>query len=205
MSDYDVEQRKKLIFNKLLCGLDRGAALEVGCGTGRISETLIRHASHLTVTDLSGVLAEKVAGRLGCQGRQADACSLPFDSETFDLVVSSECIEHTPDPRLALTEMARVLRKGGWMVVTTPNKLWYPVLWISEKTGLRRFSGVENWIWPGTAKFLEEKGVTIRKMGGCHLFPWQIPLAKQVLPLFDRADRFLYPLMINFGFSAQKR
>ncbi len=204
MSDYDVDRRKNLIFKKLMCGIEGGNALEVGCGTGRISESLKPCVSQLTVTDISEALAEKVAKRLGCVGRQADACSLPFESGTFDLVVSSECIEHTPDPRLALSEMARVLRKGGHMIVTTPNKLWYPVLWLSEKTGLRSFSGVENWIWPWTVKFLEPQGVVVEKMGGCHLFPWQIPLAKQLLPHFDKVDGLLYPIMINFGFLGKK-
>jgi len=205
MSDYDVERRLALI-DRLLgptCTFKR--ALEVGCGTGRISRALHPRVSELTVTDISEVLARQVGEREGCTARKENACDLSFPDDSFDLVFSSECIEHTPDPVEALREMARVLAPGGTLIVTTPNRLWYPVLWLAEKIGARDFEGEENWISPRRARrVLQDAGLKVEKVSGCHLLPWQIPASKSVLPVFDRYGDTLYPVMINFAIVARK-
>jgi 2-polyprenyl-3-methyl-5-hydroxy-6-metoxy-1,4-benzoquinol methylase len=93
------------------------------------------------------------------------------------VVISSECIEHVPFPERALCEMVRVLKPGGLIVVTTPNKLWYPVLWLSMITRIRKFAGREIWLFPSeAARMLESEGIKNVELDGCHLFPWQIPL-----------------------------
>lgn len=51
---------------------------------------------------------------------QADLCDLPFGDGEFDLLLSSHVLEHLPDDRPALTELARVLRRGGRAVIMVP-------------------------------------------------------------------------------------
>lgn len=51
-----------------------------------------------------------------------DAKSLPFVSETFDFVAAFHSLEHVGDPHLALDEIRRVLRPGGWFYVGVPNR-----------------------------------------------------------------------------------
>jgi ubiquinone/menaquinone biosynthesis C-methylase UbiE len=123
---------------------------------------------------------------------------MPCADSAFDVVVSSECIEHTADPYEAIAEMYRVLRPGGMLILTTPNKLWYPVLLVARKLCLRKFSGPECWTWPHeTRRRLEALGFRNVVLSGCHLFPWQLPLARIVLPYLDRIGCILYPIMIN--------
>ena len=99
--------------------------------------------------------------------------------------------------------MARVLAPGGLLVATTPNRLWYPALLLARALSLRRFRGNEVWLFPATLRnALRARGLEILATSGCHLLPWQIPLAQRVLPLLDRAGRALYPLMINVGIAA---
>ena len=51
----------------------------------------------------------------------ADIQCIPFESESFDTVISCETIEHVMNPRLAVSELARVLKRGGRLFLTTPN------------------------------------------------------------------------------------
>ncbi len=206
MSPYDVKQRQRLIECLMRrCG-KLGTCLEVGCGTGAISRWLIDRVEALTVCDLSEKLSERVGKGVECEWRQADACDLPFGDGTFDAVVSSECIEHTPEPLVAIAEMARVLRPGGVLMLTTPNKLWYPSLVLARRLGVRRFAGNEVWLFPGAIKRqLERSRMEVLARRGCHLVPWQVPGARFVLPAIDRLGAGLYPLMINFGVAARKR
>jgi SAM-dependent methyltransferase len=207
MSDYDVERRQELIFGQLLAGasLAGRSVLEVGCGTGRFSSRIVALGGELTVLDIGPGLVKAVSQKLSCRGVVGDACKLPFPDESFDLVVSSECIEHTPDPLAAIREMCRVCRSGGTVCITTPNKLWYPVLWLSLKLRIRKFAGPERWIWPsGARNAMVEAGMGEMTTSGCHLWPFQLRFTRPLLTKLDRSGRRLYPLMINFGIVGRK-
>jgi ubiquinone/menaquinone biosynthesis C-methylase UbiE len=207
MSDYDVERRQVLVFEQLLGSrrLDGKEVLEVGCGTGRFSRTIAAIGARLTVLDIGPSLVKNVSERLGCKGVVADACKLPCPDEAFDAVISSECIEHTPDPLAAIREMCRVCKKGGTVCFTTPNRLWYPVLWLSVKLHIRKFAGPERWISPGAVrKVMREAGMEDLVVSGCHAWPFQLKFTRPLLRRLDRSGARLYPMMINFGISARK-
>lgn len=57
---------------------------------------------------------------------QAVGEELPFVANSFDLILSNEVIEHVKDDLIALSEMVRVIRPGGRIVIFCPNR-WYPV------------------------------------------------------------------------------
>jgi ubiquinone/menaquinone biosynthesis C-methylase UbiE len=104
--------------------LPAGAAvLDLGCSTGYLLEDLARArpAATLLGVDLIGAGLKKAheavpAARL----LQADACELPLGDRTMDAVVSANLLEHVPDDRRALNEMARVLRSGATAVIVVP-------------------------------------------------------------------------------------
>ncbi len=50
-----------------------------------------------------------------------DACDLPFEDESFDAVMCREVIEHVKDDCALVFEARRVLKTGGWFLITTPN------------------------------------------------------------------------------------
>lgn len=54
--------------------------------------------------------------------------SLPFDSESFDLITSNMVVEHLADPEQAFKEFYRVLRPGGNVIIHTPNAYGYPTI-----------------------------------------------------------------------------
>jgi len=53
-----------------------------------------------------------------------DATALPFESQSFDAVTMFDVLEHIPDHEKAVSEAVRVLRVGGFLLVSTPNENW---------------------------------------------------------------------------------
>jgi ubiquinone/menaquinone biosynthesis C-methylase UbiE len=97
-----------------------GDALEIGAGTGYFSLNLVQAGlvERATATDISpGMLAmlEENASRLGLevQTAAAEAETLPFADESFDLVFGHAVLHHIPDLARAFSELSRVLRPGG--------------------------------------------------------------------------------------------
>lgn len=204
MSDYDVERRAAVIAD-LLSPIRAASALEVGCGTGAITRTFRHRVTHLVVTDISERLASETAARNNAVGRAEDATNLSFDDDSFDLVVSSECIEHVPVPARAIGEMLRVLKPGGHLVLTTPNRLWFPVVLFAQRLQLRRFQGNETFLSTREVRAaVTAAGGEMLRHTGCHLLPWQLPGAKPILRVLDRYGDRLYPVMVNQAVSARK-
>lgn len=101
-----------------------GRALELGAGTGFFSLNLKLAGilDEVHVTDLSpGMVAAAQANaeRLGftVEGRVADAEALPYEDDSFDVVVGHAVIHHIPDVEATLREVVRVLRPGGRFVI----------------------------------------------------------------------------------------
>lgn len=99
--------------------------LDVGCGTGTMLTYLARFGDAQGV-DIDAEAIEYCHARGLTHVSQSAADSLPFDSETFDLVTALDVIEHIDDDIGVLREMRRVLKPGGRLLVTVPA---YRFLW----------------------------------------------------------------------------
>ena len=103
--------------------------LEIGGGNGLAARLLNQLGYHVISTDIS-LLFLKDAKKWNNEKLTyavCDALDLPFKTESFDVVCSSELIEHVPDAERALSEMARVVKKGGKIIIAGPN-LCSPIL-----------------------------------------------------------------------------
>jgi SAM-dependent methyltransferase len=101
--------------------LVQGEVLDVACGTGYGSRLLARAAS------VSGVdrAVEAVAlarNRVNGAFHVADVPPIPFADDCFDFVVSFETVEHIPEDEEFVREIRRVLRPGGYVLISTPNQ-----------------------------------------------------------------------------------
>ncbi len=113
--------RKLLGAAALTRGFD--LSLEVGAGTGYFSLNLLRAGivRQATCTDISPGMVRTLAAnaeRLGLDVRalRADAESLPFRDQSFDLVLGHAVLHHLPDLERAFSEFHRVLKPGGRIV-----------------------------------------------------------------------------------------
>jgi 2-polyprenyl-3-methyl-5-hydroxy-6-metoxy-1,4-benzoquinol methylase len=107
--------------------------LDIGCGRGGFASWLARHPAapvEVVGCDFSPVAVEKArrfAAESAVRNVRFDVADIQrldqFADDAFDTVFSCETIEHVPDPPLAVRQLARVLKPGGRLFLTTPNYL----------------------------------------------------------------------------------
>jgi 2-polyprenyl-6-hydroxyphenyl methylase/3-demethylubiquinone-9 3-methyltransferase len=208
LSDYDTRRRVEVLVDEFL-GAERlrgRRVLDVGCGLGFFSERAAALGARVVACDLGPGLVERTRRRVRCEAVVADALDLTatFEPESFDVVISSECIEHTPQPERAVLEMVRVLRPGGTLSLSTPNLLWAPVVHAATQLGLRPFDGHENFSgWARLRRHLRRQGMVVEREEGLHLFPFQFGL-HGLSRLLDRRCQWARHLMINICLRAVK-
>jgi len=155
--------------------------LEVGCGRGGFTVWLASQPARpksLVAADVSPVAVQKGRVFASSQGLHTiqwsvgDIQNLAHRAGSFDTIISCETVEHLHDPSRAVAELARVLRRGGRLFLTTPNYLGSMGLYrlYLRLTG-RRFTEVGQPInrftlWPRTLTWVIRAGLQITCIDG---------------------------------------
>lgn len=143
--------------------------LEVGCGRGHLLRVLQAADANAVGVDVNPqAIAQGVADGMSV----AEADALPFPDHHFDALVSVHTIEHLPDLHDALTEMVRVLRPGGRLLLIYPAE---PIL------GL--------WAVP-TATILYRNPLKAREVHCQKITPRRLRAWTDDLPVVHRQSRF---------------
>lgn len=182
--------------------------LDVGCGAGT-SFPVLSDFGQIFGVDKSEEAIKFCRNAGYFVLKKGEANSLPFTDEKFDLVASLDLLEHIKDDRGALSELFRVCRKGGWLVVTVPA---FPFLWGENDLAthhLRRYRKDE------LMKKIEEAGFKIKKLSyfNFYLFPifliWHIFGKMKVNNQPKSSLNFDFPLVLNkiflFLFSSEAK
>ena len=104
----------------ILAGLTFASVLDIGCGTGELLAHLTEWGQiQLAGLDIAPNMIAAAQAKLGPQVdlRVGDAESLPWEPTSFDLVLCTNSFHHYPDPNRSLTEMRRVLKRNGHLVL----------------------------------------------------------------------------------------
>ena len=121
---------RRILFSRIIEGLKlsrNAAVLDVGTSTG----TNLRMLRSLGFTQVTGLdqsadairyCAEKGLGHV----QLGDICELPFPDNFFDLVLATDIVEHVPADVLAMSEIRRVLKPDGHLLLTVPT---FRLLW----------------------------------------------------------------------------
>ena len=120
--DYAVIGTTLQITGELLCeavDLEAGErVLDVAAGNGNAALAAARRGGIVTASDYVGALLDRTEARAAAEGLtierwEADAEALPFEDDTFDVVLSTFGVMFTPQPIVAMAELLRVCRPGG--------------------------------------------------------------------------------------------
>ncbi len=200
MNEYDVGRRIEIVFEDFLARypIDGCRLLDAGCGTGRFSALAASMGAEVIALEIGRSLLSRVVMKCPAIPACGDVTRLPFHDDSFDVVLSSECIEHTPTPDRAVRELVRVLRPGGRLVITCPNRFWYWSCAVANALKLRPYEGLENWPgWFQLRRWIRSAGASILRSTGIHLFPFVIRQSQPLLRVLDRAGSALGPLYLN--------
>jgi len=104
--------------------------LDLGCGPGALAVPLAEQGRAVVAFDLAPAMVAEARRLVGpdnprCAFVVGDATALPFDDASFDAVVTTGVLEYVANLELALSEIVRVLRPGGYLVATAslPRRL----------------------------------------------------------------------------------
>lgn len=195
--------------------------LEIACGRGGFSRLLGSRGASVCGADFSAsavdIAKEKLLRNPSLADRvtylQADAQDMPFEENSFDIVISCETIEHVPDPNAAVREMYRVCKPGGMLYLTTPNYVNFMGLYLIyaavRHPHLKSSQPLdERFLFPQIRRFVARAGWKIvRTDGTVHQFPFiprRDPVQFPKLESNRAIRRFLSPFAYHYFLIARK-
>jgi SAM-dependent methyltransferase len=154
------------VIKRFIPGIPHLNILNTGVATGRTTEILAQYGQ-VTSIEPDTACCRFLREELHMEVTEASVTDMPFGAEKFDVVCVLDVLEHVPDDRLAVSEIHRVTRPNGWLVVTVPA---YPWLWSMHDEinhHQRRYTP------PAITTLLQENGYHIEYMSGFNfwLFP----------------------------------
>ena len=225
----NLDKRLRVILDALSSGHER--VLDAGCGAGEYVAALNARGVDTVGLEFS---SEKVGQWRALHPGddrviEGDIGAMPYPNNSFDLVIMNEVIEHVPNEKRALAEVARVLRSRGRLLILAPNRRYpFETHGVDTRAG-RRISPSRTlglpWLplrftlhlarpwarnyWPGElCKLVESEGFAVKR----HTYIWQTlenisgrqpTLVRRLAPvlrvLFTLAERV--PGLRSFGVS----
>jgi 2-polyprenyl-3-methyl-5-hydroxy-6-metoxy-1,4-benzoquinol methylase len=206
---HDVRRRLVMVFDECLAHtrLAGTRTLDAGSGYGAFSEAAVERGASVVSLDIGERLVARTIARSGSRGLVGDVCQLPVRDESFDVVISSEVLEHTDAPERVIMEFARIMRKDGLLVLTTPNRVWQGVVRAASRLRLRPFRGLENFVaWRHLEQWCSAAGLEVLLHLGFHPWPAQLGLSGAARVVEGRLARGgLARWMVNQAILARKR
>jgi ubiquinone/menaquinone biosynthesis C-methylase UbiE len=109
----------KILVSKIFKKGKRLNILNLGAGTGSDLDVL-NHYGNVYVIDIEKSAIIMINKKFVFEKKVADACKIPYEDGFFDIVVSFDVFEHIKNDKKAVSEVYRVLKKGGILIFTVP-------------------------------------------------------------------------------------
>jgi len=113
-----------------------GSALDIGCGNGKFMQAMNSLGWQFEGVEFNPVAVD-VCREAGLKVFHGDLQAAAYEDNSFDLITARHVIEHIPDPENFVREIALILKKGGRMVIQTPNskalgRRWFGINWYAN-------------------------------------------------------------------------
>jgi SAM-dependent methyltransferase len=157
------------------------SVLEVGMGEGEVCARIRARYPDARVIGID-LPDDELAGSWQCRGLHgafADISRLPFDDDSFDLVLAIEVLEHVPEPAAALAELGRVARRPADLVLSVPREPIWRIANMARGKYLRDLGNtpghIQHWSRRGFARMVGRHfdPVAVRSP-----FPWTMVAAR---------------------------
>lgn len=162
-----------------------GSLVDVGCGAGNLWPLVRDRFAHYTGVD--AVRYQGFPSDAVFIETDLDAGGIALPNQTFDVIAAIEVIEHLENPRALVRELVRLIKPGGWLVLTTPNQL--SLLSLLTLLVKQRFSAFQDVHYPthltalleiDLRRIAFESGLVDVTIGYSHfgrliLTPWHYP------------------------------
>jgi ubiquinone/menaquinone biosynthesis C-methylase UbiE len=183
--------------------------LEVGCGTGQLTERLAAFGFTLTAIDLGASMVEVASERVprGSVAFQAVAFEdLDAAPGSFDLIVSATAF-HWVDPEVRFRKAARLLRRGGWLAVAGCREVYdEPLGSALEELWLARSADDGAWVTrPADAAAISDSGLFEAPVHRVFTERAAYPAENLIGVENTRATSLSWPQDVRDGFNAELR
>ena len=195
------------------------AVLDLGCGGGVYSAAAARKGGkYIVALDYSPVCVKAARinmlqiGSLEIQAIVGNAVELPFRSEAFDLVLCIDLIEHVQKDDVLISEIGRVLKPKGRLLIATQNSssLNYLLEGLVQRWVLRnrKWMGwdpthVRFYTYKSLRHLLNSQGFEIIMIGGTYFVPYM--LARKFQRLNRKLAKLLYLMLKGINETAERR
>jgi len=208
INQYDLQKRLRIVFSELLSSeeIKDKWVLDAGCGTGWFSQRATELGAKVVSLDLGPELLRQTSKKCRSHLTAGSVLDLPFGDETFDIVISSEVLEHTVNPSVGFEKLCRALKMGGILVITIPNRRWHFAIRIANALKIRPYEGYENWVtFQEIKKWATRQHIETKKLFGFHIIPFVISWTHPLINYFDRFGKMIGPFMVNIAFRGIKK
>jgi len=132
----EARRRANALFRDIEKSMQPGRVLDVGCAAGYVLDTARRRGWDTTGVEISDFAATHAREELGLEVLTGDFPEMGLSTESFDLVLMLDVIEHFRSPRRALEKALDVAAPGGRLVLDTPNYDSAPARFLGTRWGL---------------------------------------------------------------------
>jgi ubiquinone/menaquinone biosynthesis C-methylase UbiE len=152
--------------------------LDVGCGEGQLIKQLYNES---IIKDIVAIDIDENRLRYARehspihQYMRQDINSLGFETNSFDYVIATEIFEHLWEPAVAMSELQRVAKKNGWLIVSVPYEPFFHWGNVLRGRHLKNFGKTPNHLnfWSkGEFNLFLRDYITITQVFSASTFPW---------------------------------
>ena len=179
----------------------------VGCGRALTEARLVEEGRQVHGVDVSEEAIEVAVTRLTSARVVAPNDVAPFEAGSLDGLILADVMEHIPSAWSVLNDYVRMVRPGGWVVISVPNMRYIEVLWTfafrgdwpEHALGIFDQSHLQVMTHKRLARWCRSAGLSLEREYDCY------DPSRKIYPLLNRLTFRVFKSLFNFEIQARYR